>query len=99
MQDIKNILDGGEMLDYAGTVKSGPYRSLRAGVEVTENFDRDYKGVVFYVTGSSDLLLSEVNEVAEQLYKHCTPDTNIIFGAMIDERFSKQIRVDVVGVR
>ena len=40
-------------------------------------------GIVFTITGASDMTLQEVNEAAEAIYEMSDPDANIIFGAQV----------------
>ena len=42
-------------------------------------------GIVWNITGSSDLTLHEVNEAAEVIYDLVDPNANLIFGAVIDD--------------
>ncbi|MBR8829942.1 MAG: Cell division protein FtsZ [Chroococcopsis gigantea SAG 12.99] len=55
------------------------------------------KGVVFNITGGSDLTLHEVNAAAEIIYESVDPNANIIFGAVIDEKMQGEIRVTVIA--
>ena len=55
------------------------------------------KGVVFNVTGGSDLTLHEVNDAAEVIYNAVDPDANIIFGAVIDEKLQNEILITVIA--
>lgn len=55
------------------------------------------KGVIFNVTGGSDLTLYEVNEAAEVIYNAVDPDANIIFGAVIDEKLQDEVLVTVIA--
>lgn len=55
------------------------------------------KGVLFSITGGSDLTMSEVDEAAKQIAAAVDPDANIIFGAMIDENLVDQIKITVVA--
>ncbi|MEE8638057.1 MAG: cell division protein FtsZ, partial [Candidatus Margulisiibacteriota bacterium] len=55
------------------------------------------KGVIFNVTGGSDLTLYEVNEAAEVIYNAVDPDANIIFGAVIDEKLQGDVVVTVIA--
>ena len=55
------------------------------------------KGVIFNVTGGSDLTLYEVNEAAEVIYNAVDPDANIIFGAVIDEKLQGDVCVTVIA--
>eukprot|EP00894_Picocystis_sp_ML_P004904 jgi/Pico_ML_1/55421/g1107.t1 len=42
-------------------------------------------GIVWNITGGSDLTLFEVNEAAEIIYDLVDPSANLIFGAVVDE--------------
>jgi cell division protein FtsZ len=55
------------------------------------------RGILFNVTGGSDLSLFDVNEAAEIIRKTAHPDANIIFGAVIDETMSDKIRITVIA--
>jgi cell division protein FtsZ len=55
------------------------------------------RGVVFNITGGSDLTLHEVNAAAETIYEVVDPNANIIFGAVIDERLQGEIRITVIA--
>jgi cell division protein FtsZ len=54
-------------------------------------------GVIFNVTGGPDLTLYEVNEAAEVIYSVASPEANIIFGAVIDEKVQGEIRITVIA--
>jgi len=54
-------------------------------------------GVVFTITGSSEMTLQEVNAAAEAIYDMTDADANIIFGAQIDEEQGNVITVTVVA--
>ncbi len=55
------------------------------------------KGILLSIAGGDDLSLFEVNEAAEVVRSAATDDTNIIFGATVDERLNGQIWVTVVA--
>ena len=55
------------------------------------------RGVVFNITGGSDLTLHEVNAAAEIIYEVVDPNANIIFGAVIDDRLQGEIRITVIA--
>jgi cell division protein FtsZ len=55
------------------------------------------KGILLSIAGGDDLTLLEVNEAAEVVRGAATDDTNIIFGATIDERLTGQVWVTVVA--
>ena len=55
------------------------------------------KGILLSIAGGDDLSLYEVNEAAEVIRQASTDDTNIIFGATIDERLNGQVWVTVIA--
>jgi cell division protein FtsZ len=55
------------------------------------------RGILLSIAGGDDLSLYEVNEAAEVVRSAATDDTNIIFGATIDERLNGQIWITVVA--
>ena len=55
------------------------------------------RGILLSIAGGDDLSLFEVNEAAEVVRAAATDDTNIIFGATIDERLTGQIWITVVA--
>ena len=55
------------------------------------------KGILLSIAGGDDLSLYEVNEAAEVIRSASTDDTNIIFGATVDERLTGQIWVTVIA--
>lgn len=54
-------------------------------------------GVLFTITGSSDLSMFEVNEAAEVITASCDPEAKIIFGAIIDEDLGDEVKVTVIA--
>jgi cell division protein FtsZ len=55
------------------------------------------KGILLSIAGGDDLSLYEVNEAAEIVRQRAGDDTNIIFGATVDERLTGQVWVTVVA--
>jgi len=54
-------------------------------------------GILLSVAGGDDMTLIEVNEAAEVVRGAATEDTNIIFGATVDDRLTGQVWVTVVA--
>jgi len=54
-------------------------------------------GILLNITGGGDLGLFEVNEAAEIIQSAAASDSNIIFGAVIDEDFEDELRVTVIA--
>jgi cell division protein FtsZ len=55
------------------------------------------KGVLFNVTGGPDLGMFEIDEAAKVITQAASPDANIIFGSVIDENLSNEIRITVIA--
>jgi cell division protein FtsZ len=70
-------------------------RALRSPLIDTELVGA--RGILLSIAGGEDLTLLEVNEAAEVIRRGATEDTNIIFGATIDERLAGQLWVTVIA--
>jgi cell division protein FtsZ len=55
------------------------------------------RGILLSIAGGDDLSLLEVNDAAEVIRETANDDTQIIFGATIDERLTGQIWVTVIA--
>ncbi|MGH7424503.1 MAG: cell division protein FtsZ, partial [Candidatus Methylomirabilales bacterium] len=55
------------------------------------------RGVLLNITGGPDLCLHEVEQVGQAIYAAADPDAHIIFGAVIDERMNREVRVTVIA--
>src|SRR5512147_1070618 len=55
------------------------------------------RGVLFNVTGGSNLTLFEVNAAAAIIRETAHPDVNMIFGAVIDPNMGDEIRITVIA--
>lgn len=56
------------------------------------------RGVLFNVTGGSDMAMSEINEAARVITEHIDPEAKVIFGAVIDDKIKKgEIKITVVA--
>ena len=57
----------------------------------------DATGVLFNITGGSDLRLSELHEAAEVIQRVVSPDANIIFGMVTDLKMETSIKLTVIA--
>ncbi|HEX7586423.1 MAG TPA: cell division protein FtsZ [Patescibacteria group bacterium] len=56
------------------------------------------KGVLFNVSGSSDLTMLEINEAANVITESIDPNAKVIFGAVVDEAIKKgEVHVTVIA--
>jgi cell division protein FtsZ len=100
--DVRAVMaDAGSALMGIG-VGSGKSRAREAAIAATsspllETSIDGAGGVVFNITGGSDLTLHEVNQAAEIIYEAVDPNANIIFGAVIDDRLQGEVRITVIA--
>ncbi|MFH1475228.1 MAG: cell division protein FtsZ [Chloroflexota bacterium] len=55
------------------------------------------QGILFNISGSSNLTLFEVTEAAEEIRAAADPEANIIFGASFDERLGEEVVITVIA--
>ncbi|AFZ26355.1 cell division protein FtsZ [Cylindrospermum stagnale PCC 7417] len=100
--DVRAVMaDAGSALMGIG-VSSGKSRAREAAIAaisspLLECSIEGARGVVFNITGGSDLTLHEVNAAAETIYEVVDPNANIIFGAVIDDRLQGEVRITVIA--
>jgi cell division protein FtsZ len=101
--DVRTIMkDAGTALMGIGFSATGENRARDAAERALRSplIDTEIagaKGILLSIAGGDDLSLFEVNEAAEVVREAATEDTNIIFGATVDERLSGQVWVTVVA--
>lgn len=55
------------------------------------------RGVLFNITGGPDLTMFEVDEAARIISSSADPDANIIFGSVVKNELSDQVRITVIA--
>jgi cell division protein FtsZ len=55
------------------------------------------QGILFNVTGGSNLSLFEVTEAAEEIRAAADPEANIIFGTSFNERLGEEVAITVIA--
>ncbi|MEB3340387.1 cell division protein FtsZ [Okeania sp.] len=82
-----------------GSGKSRAREAANAAISspLLESSIEGARGVVFNITGGTDLTLHEVNAAAEVIYEVVDPNANIIFGAVIDEKLQGEIKITVIA--
>ncbi len=100
--DVRTVMrDAGSALMGIGyatgeeRAKQAAERALKSPLIDTEIVAA--RGILLSIAGGEDLTLLEVNDAAEVVRQAATDDTNIIFGATVDERLSGQVWVTVVA--
>ena len=95
MQDSGSALMGIGYASGENRAKEAAERALRSPLIETEITGA--RGILLSIAGGDDLTLYEVNEAAEAVREAATDDTNIIFGATIDDRLTGQMWITVVA--
>jgi len=95
MKDAGSALMGIGFATGENRATEAAERALRSPLIDTELVGA--RGILLSIAGGDDLSLYEVNEAAEVVRAAATDDTNIIFGATIDERLTGQIWITVVA--
>jgi cell division protein FtsZ len=100
--DVRTIMhDAGSALMGIGSA-SGESRATEAAKgaissPLLEQSVEGATGILLNITGGSDLGLFEVNEAAEIISAAASNDSNIIFGAVIDDDLADELRVTVIA--
>lgn len=95
MQDAGTALMG---IGY-GTGDSRAAEAARAAIDspLLEVSISGAEGILFNITGGTDLSMFEVDEAARIITEAAAPEANIIWGAVIDDAFTGQIKVTVIA--
>ena len=101
--DVRTIMsNSGTALMGIGFASSGESRARDAAERALRSplIDEEITGatgILLSVAGGDDMTLIEVNEAAEVIRAAATEETNIIFGATVDDRLTGQVWVTVVA--
>jgi len=55
------------------------------------------QGILFNITGSSNMSLHEVTEAAEEIQAAADPEANIIFGTSFNDRLGEEVMITVIA--
>jgi cell division protein FtsZ len=101
--DVRTVMsDSGTALMGIGFSSAGDNRAKEAAERALRSplIDEEITGatgILLSIAGGEDMSLIEVNEAAEVIRGAATDDTNIIFGATVDDRLTGQVWVTVVA--
>ncbi|HRH93595.1 MAG TPA: cell division protein FtsZ [Candidatus Peribacteria bacterium] len=95
MQDAGSALMG---IGY-GTGDSRAAEAARAAIDspLLELSISGAKGILFNITGGNDMSMFEVDEAARIVTEAADPEANIIFGAVIDDAYTGQVKCTVIA--
>lgn len=100
--DVKAVMEnaGSALMGIGyGTGENRAAEASRAAIEspLLEMSIDGAKGVLFNITGGNDLSMFEVDEAARVITEAADPEANIIFGAVINDSYTGEIKITVVA--
>ncbi len=100
--DVRTIMsEGGAALMAVGRA-NGDDRARQAAEQAITSGLLDVtidgaRGILFSITGGSDLTLFEVNEAAAIIKDSAHPECNLIFGAHVDDSLGDEVHITVIA--
>jgi cell division protein FtsZ len=101
--DVKSIMQGMGMALMGAGRATGENRAIEATQQaissplLEEATIQGAKGVLINITGGPDLTLYEVNAASSIIRESADDDANIIFGAVIDENLTDEMKITVIA--
>lgn len=100
--DVKTIMQnaGSALMGIGyGSGENRAEDSARAAIEspLLETSIDGAKGILLNITGGNDLSMFEVDEAARIITEAADPDANIIFGTVVNDSYTGEIKVTVVA--
>ena len=100
--DVKTIMkDAGSALLGIGTGVGENRAQMAARAAVSSPLldlsIEGARGVLFNIAGGSDLTMFEVDEAARIISSAADPDANVIFGAVIKQDLTDQVKITVIA--
>lgn len=100
--DVRTIMsEGGAALMAVGNAKGEDAARIAAEQAISSQLlditIDGARGILFNVTGGSELTLFDVNQAAAIIKETAHPDVNLIFGAVIDPSMKDSVRITVIA--
>jgi cell division protein FtsZ len=101
--DVRTIMSGMGMALMGTGIASGPNRAIEAAQRaisspLLEDATIDgARGILINITGGPDMTLHEVAEASSLVQRTADPEANIIFGTVIDQEMTDQIKITVIA--
>ncbi len=100
--DVRTIMsEGGAALMAVGMAKGEDAARIAAEQAISSQLlditIDGARGILFNVTGGSELTLFDVNQAAAIIKETAHPEVNMIFGAVIDPAMKDQVRITVIA--
>jgi cell division protein FtsZ len=100
--DVKSVMEnaGSALMGIGyGSGENRAIEAARAAIDspLLELSIAGARGLLFNITGGTDLSMFEVDEAARIITESCDPEANIIFGATINDNYTGEIKITVVA--
>jgi cell division protein FtsZ len=101
--DVKTIMSGMGMALMGTGSATGDNRAVEAAKRaissrlLEDGTIQGARGVLINITGGHDLLLHEVSEASSIIQEAADPEANIIFGAVLDDRMTDEVKITVIA--
>ena len=100
--DVKSIMHsaGSALMGIGyGTGENRAVEAARAAIDspLLEMSIEGAKGILFNITGGNDLSMFEIDEAAKIITEAADPEANIIFGAVINDSYTGEIKCTVIA--
>ena len=100
--DVRAVMDNAGPAWMAIGKGSGENRAIEAAEEainspLLEVEIAGAKGVIFNITGGTDLTLDEVQRASEVIASTVHPDANIIFGTVTDPKMENEVKLTIIA--
>ncbi|KAK1257218.1 hypothetical protein QJS04_geneDACA022678 [Acorus gramineus] len=100
--DVKAVMKNSGTAMLGVGVSSSKNRAVEAAEQATlapliGSSIESATGVVYNITGGKDITLQEVNKVSQVVTSLADPSANIIFGAVVDDRYTGELHVTIIA--
>lgn len=100
--DVKSVMKsaGSALMGIGfGTGENRASEAATAAIEspLLEQSIHGAKGLLLNITGGTDLSMFEVNEAAEIVTEHVDEDATIIFGAVVNDSYTGEVKCTVIA--
>jgi len=100
--DVKSVMNnaGSALMGIGyGTGENRAPDAAKAAIEspLLELSIEGAKGILFNITGGNDLSMYEVDEAAQIITEAADPEANIIFGSVINDSYTGEVKITVVA--
>ena len=101
--DVKNIMSEKGLALMGTGIAGGENRAVEAAQKaissplLEDNSIQGARGVLLNITGGPDMTLFEIDEASSMIQQEAHEEANIIFGTVVDETMTDEIRITVIA--